>query len=390
MAHQELYQNDPRWQNNTLGFGSTETIGKFGCLLTNMTMIGNYFGGNETPASFNEKMKANDGFQGPWVRAFRISAVFPNVRYQKHVECNNQPAPMAMIDAALGAGSLPLVRVDYSPAPGMQSHWVILHKKQGGDYLMWDPYHNPNDPESLTAKFGFAGEPAEIIQEIIIFGEGSLPDSVLNAGAPQEEKKSGGAAKPAPPPTKSTETETAVPTPATDDTAADDASIVVKPTVNGLTFRRSPGVTAGNIIKYLNVSDKLQVLHTARTVAARLGKRDQWIKVKDIEGRTGYVAAWYVTRTDDPGFGVQETAENEPTPTQKLVVKTTAEGVSLRTQPRVSNQTLIRYLPFGTELRVIESGDAAAKIGRSGQWLQVQTLDGKQGYVAAWYVTKKQ
>jgi SH3-like domain-containing protein len=40
----------------------------FGYLLTSMTMVGNYFGGNETPASFNEKMRQKGGFQNQWVR----------------------------------------------------------------------------------------------------------------------------------------------------------------------------------------------------------------------------------------------------------------------------------------------------------------------------------
>ena len=30
-----------------------------------------------------------------------------------------------------------------------------------------------------------------------------------------------------------------------------------------------------------------------------------------------------------------------------------------------------------------------AKIGQTGQWLNVATIDGKQGYVAAWYVSQR-
>ena len=80
MAGIPLYQNDPRWEKSIMGFGKTETIGNLGCLVTSLTMVGNYFGGNETVSSFNEKMKQNSGFQGPWVKAFQISAVFPNVK----------------------------------------------------------------------------------------------------------------------------------------------------------------------------------------------------------------------------------------------------------------------------------------------------------------------
>jgi hypothetical protein len=96
MARGQLYQNDPRWENSIMGFGKTETIGKLGCLLTSLTMVGNHFGGNETVTSFNEKMKQNSGFQGAWVKAFKISAVFPTVKYQKRRgQQNRSKRPMA-------------------------------------------------------------------------------------------------------------------------------------------------------------------------------------------------------------------------------------------------------------------------------------------------------
>ena len=66
----------------------------------------------------------------------------------------------------------------------------------------------------------------------------------------------------------------------------------------------------------------------------------------------------------------------------------TTEDVALRTQPQVADETLIKRLPFPTELLVTESDDAPSKIGVYDQWLQVRTLDGKKGYVAAWYVVK--
>jgi hypothetical protein len=95
---------------------------------------------------------------------------------------------------------------------------------------------------------------------------------------------------------------------------------------------------------------------------------------------------------------VQETAVTPPpaapapaTPAQpatKLTVKTTSDSVSFRSAPRVGDDTFIAYLTKGTVLQVVEGGTPASKIGVQGQWLQVQLADGRQGYVAAWYVTK--
>lgn len=376
MAFTQLFQNDPRWENKIMGFGKTETIGKLGCLLTSMTMVGNHFGGNETVASFNDKMKQNDGFQGAWVRAFRIAAVFPNVSYQKRIECDNQDAPLDEIDAALAGGSLPVVRVDYSPAAGIQGHWVVLTKRDRDDYQMWDPYNSPEKPPTLVGRFGFAGSAEKIIQEIIFFGSGALKEPTASKTT---------SSKPAP---KTTATQTAVSTPTAPTTEESDA-LIIAPTVNGLTLRDQPRISGSNVLKYLPQSSKLVVLDDAAKAKTKVGKRNNWFHVRDIEGKEGYVAAWYVTAVSDPALGSHKTSQaNQPSSPTKLVVKTSASSVSLRTEPRVASSTLITYLPFGTELLVIEGGDAASKIGQKNQWLNVQTVTGRKGYVAAWFVTK--
>jgi SH3-like domain-containing protein len=356
-----------------MGFGKTETIGKLGCLLTSMTMVGNHFGGSETVASFNEKMKQNNGFQGAWVKAFQISAVFPTVKYQKRIECDNQDAPLAEIDAALEAGSLPVVRVDYSPAAGIQGHWVVLHKKDGDDYQMWDPFNSPEKPPSLVGRFGFAGTAAQIIQEIIFFGQGDL--------AGPKPTKTSNSSKPAP----KTQEGTAVSFPSTEETD----SLIIAPTVNGLTLRDQPRISGSKVLKYVPQSSKLVVLDDATTAKTKIGKRNNWFHVRDIEGKEGYVAAWYVTAVANPALGSHKTSQaNQPSAPTKLVVKTSGSSVSLRTEPRVASSTLTTYLPFGTELLVIEGGDAIKKIGQKDQWLNVQTVTGRKGYIAAWFVQK--
>lgn len=374
MAGTPLFQNDPRWENSLMGFGKTETIGKLGCLVTSLTMVGNHFGGNETVSSFNEKMKQNNGFQGPWVKAFQISAVFPNVKYQKRIECDNQDAPLDEIDAALAGGSLAVVRVDYSPAAGIQSHWVVLHKKDGSDYQMWDPFNSPEKPPSLVGRFGFAGTAAQIIQEVIFFGKGDLAE-------PKPAKPSG-SSKPAPKP------ETAVPPTAT--LQDDSDALILSPTVNGLSMRDQPKISGSNVLKYLPQSSKLVVLEDdAATARAKIGKRNNWFHVRDIEGKEGYVAAWYVTAVADPALGAHKTSQaNQPSAPSKLVVKTSGSSITLRTEPRIDKSTFIIYLPFGTELLVLEGEAAASKIGQKDQWLHVQTVSGRQGYVAAWFVKK--
>jgi hypothetical protein len=365
---EELYQNDPRWKDSVLGNGQAgDTIGLYGCLLTSMAMVANHFGANETVASFNEKMKQNGGFIDQWIKPAMISAACPGVEYQKRVQCSDQPAPLAEIDAGLAGGSLVVVMVDCSPRPGLQNHWIVLHDKVGDDdYAIWDPWNSPGAAKTLKGRHGH-GAPGEIIQDVIWFGQGALT-------LPKAEEKPAAeppATKPAKPP--------ALAKPAS-------GSLVVHPIVDGLKMRRQPQVAQGNIVKQLSMSARLMVLEAADR--AKVGQHDQWMHVRDIEGDEGYVAAWYVTPADDPFLGVHKKDEAEagtPTPPSKVVVKTTTEGVAFRTQPCLGDDTLIERLPLATALTVVGPG-GESKVGVHGEWLQVQAADGTQGYVAAWYV----
>ncbi|MFO7683776.1 MAG: SH3 domain-containing protein [Chloroflexota bacterium] len=64
--------------------------------------------------------------------------------------------------------------------------------------------------------------------------------------------------------------------------------------------------------------------------------------------------------------------------------------LTLRREPRVVNETLIRYVTLDEVMQVIDADNPLAKIGVKGQWLQVRTAGGTEGYVAAWFVERVQ
>jgi hypothetical protein len=296
-----------------------------------------------------------------------ISSVYPDIRYQKRTVVEDQPAPLSEIDAGLAAGSLTVVRVDYSPDPGVQGHWVVLHEELDDDYQMWDPWKRRDGVKTLVERFGFAGTPAEIIREVIWFGRGVLP-------------KPGERPLPKPEPAGDAEEPGDVTGPA----------FTVQPNVEGLTFRRKPEIRPDNIIKYLTRNAKLLSLEPIEQAQLKIGQQGQWLRVRDIEEEKGYVAAWYVTPIEDPVLGVAPVEDvREPTRPEKLVVATTVDSLSLRSEPRVAVETLLGYLPRGTELLVVRTSNALDKIGQHGQWLQVRTLEGIEGHVAAWFVERK-
>ena len=113
----------------------------------------------------------------------------------------------------------------------------------------------------------------------------------------------------------------------------------------------------------------------------------QWLKVRDDTNKEGFVAAWYVK------YAGGSTAQQAATTTTSAVsggplkVKAVANPLALRKQPIVSDGTLMKWLPMGSELTVAEP-NGEAKIGKNDQWLKVKDATNTEGFVAAWFVAR--
>jgi len=100
--------------------------------------------------------------------------------------------------------------------------------------------------------------------------------------------------------------------------------------------------------------------------------------------RDGAQTPGYTAGIIDPWPYFQATVENLP-PASDLTVYTT-DDLSLRSGP-TTNSTRLAVLQESEPLTVLGDADAArARVGKQGEWLQVQTTGGKNGYVAAWFV----
>jgi hypothetical protein len=97
--------------------------------------------------------------------------------------------------------------------------------------------------------------------------------------------------------------------------------------------------------------------------------------------KEGYVAAWYVKLR-----GLTRAATASACHGRANKVKTTAEGVSLRNQPVVSDASLIKRVPINYEFTITETG-GEAKIGANDKWIKVKDST-HEGYVAAWFVSR--
>jgi hypothetical protein len=315
-------------------------------------MVCSAYGFTETPDSLNDKMKAVQGFQGPLILPSSIPQALPGMIYANYIQSTNQPAPLAEIDAALAQGQPVIVEVDFSPATGLQNHWIVLVSKYGIDYAIADPWPQPVDSKAvtLTSRYGFGGSPSQIIKAALW----------LN-----------GPAGPVTPPA-SPDLDTSV-----------VASFKVYATADGLAIRSQTLVSDATLIERVALNTTFSVLETDAVARPLVGQVNQWLPVKAADGTVGYVAAWYVSLTSQTPLAVAPAPSPLTESAPVMVVNTISAGVALRSAPLVSFATLIQYLPLGAQLQVLEDATVAQrKIGILNEWLPVQDITGKVGLVS--------
>ena len=142
------------------------------------------------------------------------------------------------------------------------------------------------------------------------------------------------------------------------------------------------------MIRRVPTTEMLVSVEPASQVIPKVGVTNQWLRVRDASNKEGFVAAWYVKYAS--GSQPTSTTATAAAPVATggvLKVKATAEGIALRKQPIVSDATLIKRLPLGTEFTVTEP-NAEGKVGKNDQWLKVKDPTGTEGVVAAWFVAR--
>ncbi len=321
---QNLYQNDEKWQNVRLG-NSAITIAKWGCLLTSATMMLNGIGHKETPETVNEKMKQVGGFDGALFIPSFLPYIWPNCGWRDMQDCKNYPAPIADIDAAVQAGRPVILQVDWSKEADVQTHFVLVKEKKGDDYVIYDPFKYGGDAPGkevlLTKRYKFYGARLETEISAVLWFD--------SFGIAAESPKA-----------------TKVPVPA--------ERYVLYATEDDLALRAEPSFN-GFLLKRLMTGTELISLEPKSTAKARLGVNNQWIQVQDPNGDQGFVAAWYVSETKGKPASAQSTSSTASgnLPPGALLFVPTAQ-LTLRSEPRVASETLIRYIPITEQLISLE------------------------------------
>jgi SH3-like domain-containing protein len=187
------------------------------------------------------------------------------------------------------------------------------------------------------------------------------------------------------------------PVPVVDNNTGTVQPPIVKTTAEGLALRSQPVINDNTLIKRLPINSELLVMEPPEQALAKIGVNGQWLQVRDISGTQCYVAAWYVTpATGFSTIGVAPKSTNfsfglavdeEPSP---VVLRTTVDDLALRSQPQITQATLLKRLRFGSDLLCLDSPQLVkSKISQPGEWLHIQDVEGTQGYVSAVYTIER-
>jgi len=390
MTFQLVYysQQDPQWKQDILGFGDPgDTIGYVGCALTSVAMLLSGHGYVETPKTLNKKLQSVGGFASAGIRWGSVSQVVPQISVKSNISCNNTDAPLGLIDSSIAAGQPVIVMVDSTPAAGLLTHWVVLYAKEGNDYLMLDPWPYQTDVKKKTylmPRYSQGNPLQRSIMHVIIY-------ECFTA--------SGGIAIPGTSPT----TETPPTPPTTVPSTSGRSTARVKADVTwGLNIRSTIDTsTMANVIASVPAGTELTLMEDDGV--SKIGAVNQWVRVRDAQGREGFAAAWYLEKgqivapapvpAPVPSPETEPPSSTTPTPvptpeTQKLNVLVKSAGAKVYKTASIKAEVLSKE-KSGARLTVVEAASSAeGKIGKAGKWLLVKGTKGKRGYVDGSLVKK--
>ena len=132
-----------------LGTGFGYTIAKFGCALTSVCSIVNWYGRSITPADLNTALISIDGFASngtenkTLLKWNAVTQLYGEIILEHNVAYPTTPADMGMIDAYLSNKQPVVVGVSFihDPKQTVPSHYVVIYRKNDdGTYECMDPW----------------------------------------------------------------------------------------------------------------------------------------------------------------------------------------------------------------------------------------------------------
>ena len=138
-------------------------------------------------------------------------------------------------------------------------------------------------------------------------------------------------------------------------------------------LRSGPG-TNFELLASITMDDPLTVLGDPDLATLKIGQMNEWLQVQTDQGIRGFVAAWLVHKTG-------QTAKESGL----VVFSETVLNVRARAN---TDANILTVTTPGDKLFVLgDKNQALSKVGHPDTWINVKTLNGYVGFVAAWLVT---
>lgn len=155
-----LSQRDPRWSNIPLAnMGGAPSIGRWGCMMTCLTMTANTYGHAVTPDQFNLLMVERGAFVNGYFTSWSaLNTVFNDIAFDGKMDMGSDI--VGRVDQFLQAGRPVPVTVDNTPATAysdVDQHWVLVVGRNGDDYWVNDPMDLDGNPRSIMGRYGRPG-----------------------------------------------------------------------------------------------------------------------------------------------------------------------------------------------------------------------------------------
>ena len=157
--------------------------------------------------------------------------------------------------------------------------------------------------------------------------------------------------------------------------------LTISPTIDRVNLRAAPS-TSSPVLDVVNTGEVVEVVEPLDIARDKIGVRNAWVHARTLDGVEGYTAAWLYSVVDPTGAAAPP-ASLKYASAANLFLAPVNTGIRIRSRP--VDGIILDVTQPGEVIQIIEPIPGAAdKIGVNGEWIQVRSADGVEGYTAAW------
>ena len=148
------------WENDFVGT-SGATIEEIGCAMVCTAMLAKYYGKDTDSGRLNTWLSANNGYTANGLLYWAKPAEYSGGKMQYMDSLSWTPDNWetdndhwSELNSQLDSGYPVIVKVDaYLSTPDLETHWVLVTRREGNKYYISDPYRLTYDPNDLLSRY---------------------------------------------------------------------------------------------------------------------------------------------------------------------------------------------------------------------------------------------